>query len=271
MTHEYQLLDCGYRKKLERFGPYTLIRPALQALWKPKAPHLWQSVDADFEREGKNYWKKKELPPFWDIDFFSLKLRLKPTDFGHLGLFPEHAIHWEWMKSILKTPATILNLFAYSGSTTLALAKAGHTLCHLDSSKGMINWAKENAQLNSLETAPIRFIIDDARKFLKREVKRDVKYDAIILDPPTFGRGNQGQVFKIEEEIINLLELCLSVLSKTPRFILLTTHTPGFSPYILKELLASILTKGTIEVGEMTLPSQVILPTGTFARWQPHV
>lgn len=271
MKHEYELLDCGERKKLERFGRYKLIRPAPQALWKIKHPRLWETVDAHFNREGANCWKKKELPVYWDIDFFSLKLRLKPTDFGHLGLFPEHATQWEWMKSMLEKPAKVLNLFAYSGSTTLSLAKAGHSVCHVDSAKGMVKWAKENAGLNSLESASIRFIVDDALKFLKREVRRQVTYDAIILDPPSFGRGSQGQVFKIEEVIVELLQLCRSVLSTLPRFILLTTHTPGLSPYILKELLGSVMGKGHIESGEMTLPSQVILPIGTFARWQPNV
>ncbi len=271
MKHEYHLLDCGDKKKLERFGPYTLIRPAPQALWRVKNRSLWDTADAHFDREGANCWKKKDLPEFWDFNFFSFKFRLKPTDFGHLGLFPEHATHWEWMKSKLKMPSKILNLFAYSGSTTLALAKAGHSVCHVDSAKGMVKWAKENAGLNSLESAPIRFIVDDALKFLKREIRRQVTYDAIILDPPSFGRGSQGQVFKIEEVIVELLELCRSVLSKDPCFILLTTHTPGMSPCILKELLARVMETGYIESGEMTLPSEVILPIGTFARWEPNV
>ena len=268
---DYELLDCGQEKKLERFGPYMLIRPAPQALWQPQHPELWKKVHGDFKREKDNRWKKKQLPASWEINFKSLQFKLAPTDFGHLGLFPEHAQHWSWMERQLLEPAKVLNLFAYSGGATLALAQAGHTLCHLDASKGMVNWAKENALLNQLEQAPIRWIIDDALKFLKREVKRQVRYDAILLDPPTYGRGSQGQVFKIERDILPLLELCKAVLSPKPGFVLLTAHTPGLTPLLLEQFLSQTLKKGKIESGEMTLPGKVILPSGTYARWTPDV
>lgn len=268
---DYELLDCGNEKKLERFGPFSLIRPAPQAIWNPQNPQLWKEAHGEFQREKGNQWKKKAFPSSWNISFHSLQFKLTPTDFGHLGLFPEHAQHWDWMLKALPNPSKVLNLFAYSGAATLALAQAGHSVCHLDASKGMVEWARENAALNHLTKAPIRWIVDDAVKFLKREVKRASHYDAILLDPPTFGRGSQGQVFKIERDILPLLELCRSVLSSSPAFILLTAHTPGFTPLIMEQLLSHTLPKGKIESGEMTLPGKMILPTGTFAHWRPHV
>ncbi|MGE0832883.1 MAG: class I SAM-dependent methyltransferase [Simkaniaceae bacterium] len=259
----YALLDSGNLQKLEQFGEYTLIRPAPQAFWKPQKPELWKSADALFERDKP--WKG--LPKSWILDYKTLQFKLSPTDFGHLGIFPEHGEQWDWMGRQLAPASEVLNLFAYSGGATLYLAKQGHRLCHLDASKGMVEWARQNATLNALEKAPIRWIVDDAIKFLKREVKRKKQYDALLLDPPSFGRGAQGQVFKIEEDLVPLLELCRSVLKPRPAFVLLTCHTPGHTPEVLGNLLKQAFPKNVIEIGEMLIPSQHFsLPSGTYAR-----
>lgn len=270
---EYELIDSGAREKLEQFGPYRLIRPCPVALWGKKcSKQLWQEADASFHREEEREgWRGKKLPESWLIEYLGLKFKIKPTDFGHLGLFPEHALHWDWMESKLEKKSRVLNLFAYSGAATIALAKKGVEVCHLDASKGMVHWAKENAFLNHLKEAKIRYIIDDALKFLKREEKRQSYYDAIILDPPSFGRGSKKEVFKIEEDVLLLLHLCKKVLSKNPQFFLFTSHTPSFTPALLSHLLQEIFPKekGKIEGGEMLLPSQYSysLPAGTYARW----
>ncbi|MCB1110631.1 MAG: class I SAM-dependent methyltransferase [Chlamydiia bacterium] len=259
----YSLLDSGNEQKLEQFGEYTLVRPCPQALWKPQLPKLWNAANATFER-GKPW---KGLPKSWNIPFKTLTFKIIPTDFGHLGLFPEHAEQWSWMDSKLSQPADVLNLFAYSGAATLYLAKQGHTVCHLDAAKGMIDWARDNAKLNQLEKAPIRWIVDDALKFLRREIKRKRQYDALLLDPPSFGRGSQGQVFKIERDLPELLSLCKQVLKPTPAFILLTCHTPGLTPQVLQHLLQDHFPTLTIESGEMLIPSATRpLPTGCYTR-----
>ncbi len=267
----YALLDSGGEKKLERFGKYTLIRPAPQAVWPPKKASLWEAATGQFERQGDTKWWGETLPPSWEVAFHALKLKLALTDFGHVGLFPEHAYHWKWMESTLKRPAHILHLFAYTGATTLALARCGHRVCHLDASQKTVAWARENAQLSHLEQAPIRWIVDDALRFVRREQKRGVRYDAIVLDPPSFGRGNRGQVFKIEKDLFVLLTLCAAVLAEKAAFVLLTAHTPGFTPIVLKELLARTLPAGKVTAGEMWLEAKEegLLPSGAFARWQP--
>jgi len=269
MKTEYQLIDSGDQKKYEQFGPYRLIRPCAGAVWKPQMS--WKQVDGHFEREGGNKWKKKSIPPTWIITFNGIKLRLVPTDFGHLGLFPEHGMHHTWMVEKMKErKGCVLNLFAYTGASTLALAKAGIDVCHLDASKGSVNWARENAELNGLEKANIRWIVDDAIKFLKREVKRGTRYDGILLDPPSFGRGSSGQVFKLEDEVSTLLRLCKEVLSPSPAFLLWTSHTPGFTPTTLHHLLYELFQgKGVINQGEMLIPSKdsFSLGAGIFARW----
>lgn len=200
-----------------------------------------------------------------------VSFKLSLTDFGHLGIFPEQKKQWEWIQEHSKG-LKVLNLFAYSGGVTLAAAKGGASVCHLDASKGMVAWARENARLNGLEQAPIRWIVEDVTKFLKRELKRGSSYDAIILDPPTFGRGSQGEVFKIEEDLFPLLELCFSLLSPAPKFMLLSCHTPGMTPLILEHLLEPLVLKfgGVVEKGEMALEGKQgvkPLPSGGFARW----
>jgi len=268
----YELVDSGNGRKLERFGPYLIDRPCAQAIWKPKLPlQEWKKAQGFFTREGDAKWNPG-LPSSWEVTLAGLQFKIAPTDFGHLGIFPEQCPFWEWMQTF-KKPFRVLNLFAYSGGATLACAKAGAEVCHLDASKGMVAWARENAALNSLAGAKIRWIVDDVFKFLKRELKRESRYDAIILDPPSFGRGTKGEVFKIEEEIQPLLQSCRDLLTEKPFFFLFSCHTPGFTPIAMQHLLNQALSglKGNIDAGEMVLsgPSKVFeVPSGTFARWQ---
>lgn len=277
----YHLLDSGEGYKLEKFGPYIIQRPAAQAVWKPFLPKKnWDQADASFTREPENRWLiKNKLPDSWTIKVSDIDFKISPTDFGHLGIFAEQDIFWLWVQQKLKEarqklnrPPEVLNLFAYSGGMTLAAAKAGAKVCHLDASKGMVAWARENAQLNDLQNAPIRWIIDDVMKFLQRELRRGTRYDAIILDPPTFGRGSKGEIFKIEEAIQPLLQYCRELLSPTPLFLLLSCHSPGFSPIVLHNLLRQFLQglPGKIDEGEMVLKGEknvCQLPSGCFARW----
>lgn len=267
MKHQYQLLDSGNGQKWERFGEWVLQRPCPQAVWRPM-----QQIEADaiFTREERWIYKKK-IPKQWSVFHQGVQFKTVPTEFGHLGLFPEHGDLWESMRPLIKHKARILNLFAYTGGVTFAAAQQGAEVCHLDASKAVVEWARENAKLNQLETKPIRWIVDDVLKFLKREKKRDSLYDGIILDPPTFGRGSKGEVFKIEQEIIPLLELCGELLSKKPLFVIFSCHTPGFTPLCLRHLLGQTMPKGNIEVGEMALhaPETIAIPSGSFARWTP--
>lgn len=278
----YFLLDSGNEQKLEQFGPYKIIRPSAQAVWSPQLPQKeWSSADAIFTRETENRWvKKKPLPEVWSIEVAGIQFKISPTDFGHLGIFPEQKPFWEWIQTKIKksiserkTKPKVLNLFAYSGGATLAAAKGGAEVCHLDASKGMVAWARENAALNKLEGAPIRWIIDDVNKFLTRELRRESRYDGIILDPPSFGRGSKGEVFKIEAHLKEILSQCLALLTPDPLFILFSCHTPGFSPIVMHHLLSQMMkgVPGTIDVGEMVLEgNQEVfpLPSGTYARWQ---
>jgi 23S rRNA (cytosine1962-C5)-methyltransferase len=271
----YSLLDSGGEQKLERFGKYTLVRPCSQALWKPKHPtSLWQKKDALFTREGGNRWvSSTPLPSSWVAEIKGLKFKISPTEFGHVGVFPEHSMLWEWMSAKIasrKEPPNILNLFAYSGGASLACARAGARVCHLDASKGMVAWARENAALNELTDAPIRWIVEDVMKFLGREFKRGVRYDGIILDPPSFGRGSKGEIFKIENDLHSILESCKNILSAHPLFLVLTSHTPGFTPLVLHHVMRQMM-EGKIEYGEMIIGSEHTfdLPCGSYARWSP--
>jgi 23S rRNA (cytosine1962-C5)-methyltransferase len=273
MTEKYALLDSGDQQKLERFGEYIIVRPCSQALWRPAlSKDVWDKADAFFSRDGGNAWKfKKKLPESWQAEVEGVRFKISPTDFGHLGVFPEHSLLWKPMREAIRSrkEPQVLNLFAYSGGATLAAAQAGAKVCHLDASKGMVAWARENAALNRLTDAPIRWIVDDATKFLQREIKRGVRYDGIILDPPSFGRGSRGEVFKIEQDIHVLLELCRQLLSENPLFLAFTTHTPGMTPIVMGHLLRQKLKGGRIETGEMILPAEkgIEVPAGSFARW----
>lgn len=276
---KYTFLDSGNGQKLEQFGDYLIARPCSQALWQPLlSKQVWEQADATFTREGGNQWIiRNKLPDFWLIDIENIRFKVAPTDFGHLGVFPEHQLLWKWMAEKIKKskrPPKVLNLFAYSGAATLAAAQAGAEVCHLDASKGMVSWARENAALNDLKEAPVRWLVDDVIKFLAREQRRGNQYDGIILDPPSFGRGGQGEVFKIERDIQPLLAQCHSLLSRDPLFFILSTHTPGMTPLVLSHLLHQAMgsVPRNIESGEMILSSKgaMDLPCGSFARWERH-
>jgi 23S rRNA (cytosine1962-C5)-methyltransferase len=264
---EYTLLDSGAGEKLERFGDYTLIRPCSQAIWsksKDKSK-LWQNAHASFNRKsGLNWTGRNALPDNWVIQINSVKMKLSTTDFGHIGIFPETISLWESIQSKIKIkakaasskqsePLKFLNLFAYSGGATMAAAHAGAHCCHVDASKGMVQWARENAQINGLSDHPIRWIVDDVNKFLQREIRRGKRYDGILLDPPSFGRGKSGELYKIEHAMIETLENVKRVLSDDYAFIYLTSHTPGFTPIVLNNLLKKLEKRGNISSGEMLL------------------
>ncbi|MBI3508899.1 MAG: class I SAM-dependent methyltransferase [Chlamydiia bacterium] len=262
----YALLDSGNGEKWEQFGPYSLIRPCPQAIWRPYLSH-WEA-DGRFSRDSSDRWTfTKKLPKNWTVHFQGVTLQIAPTDFGHLGFFPEHACLWQWMRSKIAKSHRVLNLFAYSGAATLAAAQEGAEVCHLDASKGIVDWARENARLNHLEQAPIRWIVDDALKFLKREEKRNSRYEGILLDPPTFGRGSKGEVFKIERDLSPLLEACKAVLSSHPRFLIFSCHTPGLTPLVLHHVVEQIFRKKA-EMGEMLLESSqsYSISSGSFIR-----
>ncbi len=272
----YQLLDSGHGRKLEQFGEVTLDRPCAQAVWSPQFPKLWDHAEASFSRKDGLRWRGREkLPDAWTVPINGVTLKLSTTDFGHLGVFPETRGIWDWIRHKLnearrrrETPLRFLNLFAYSGGATLAAAQTGAECCHVDASKGMVQWASENAGLNGLGEAPIRWIIDDVNKFLLREARRGRAYDAVLLDPPSFGRGKQGELYKIEQDLLNTLENVKNVLSKRPAFVYLTSHTPGFSPIVLKNLLRQLLPEAKHECGEMLLegaPEVYPLPSGTWS------
>ncbi len=279
----YELLDSGIGRKLERFGRYVLARPCAQALWQPQLPPSeWEAADATFDREEGQRWQNRErLPDQWNIEVDGIRFRLSGTDFGHLGIFPEQREGWRGLRTALRNAATqragaklrVLNLFAYSGGATLAAAAEGAEVCHLDASNGMVQWARENAALNNMQALPVRWIVDDAHKFLAREIKRERRYDAIILDPPSFGRGAQGEVYKIERDLPRTLELCRTLLSDTPLLVLLSAHTPGITPTVLQHLLQDALGNlpGRYQGGEMLLTGAEAVrpvPNGCYVRWE---
>lgn len=274
---DYELLDSGNGRKLERFGRVVLARPCSQAIWRPALPpSAWERASASFDREQGNDWHgRNNLPRQWDIEVDGIRFHLKGTDFGHLGIFPEQRASWRWIGETVraaKRPLNVLNLFAYSGGSTLAPALAGASVCHLDASQSMVEWARENAAANHLESHPIRWIAEDVQKFLGREIRRGHHYDGIILDPPSFGRGAKGEVYKIERDLTRTLDLCRDLLSAKPEFLLLSAHTPGVTPVVLENLLLETTDGlgGQIESGEMLLtgaPDVRPLPSGCMARW----
>ena len=275
----YHLLDTGHGAKLEQVGPYRLVRPAPQALWRPtQPPQVWDTAVACYHRQssGAGTWTyKQQLPPAWTVTHCDLTLKVKLTDFGHLGFFAEHGAHWQWVRQRIDAaprPIRLLNAFAYTGGMSLAAAMAGASVVHLDAAEGIVAWARDNAQLCGLAEAPIRWIVEDVSKFLRREVRRGHRYDAIVLDPPSFGRGSQGEVWKLERDVPALLDLCSQVLSPEPRFILVSAHTPGVTPLGLEHLLADMLGPcgGLLSSMEMVIPHSDgarVLPSGALARW----
>jgi 23S rRNA (cytosine1962-C5)-methyltransferase len=277
----YELLDSGNGRKLERFGPYILSRPCAGAMWNPALPQSeWKDADAVFDRDGGNAWLfKGKMPDSWNLCVEGITFKLVSTTFGHVGVFPEQQRIWHWLKRFIpacteKKGAGIsfLNLFAYSGGTTLAGAGAGAAVCHLDASSGMVTRARENAILSGLGGRPIRWIVDDAGKYLSREIRRGARYDGIVMDPPSFGRGKSGEVFKIETDILALLDGCVSLLSDRPFFLAMSCHTPSFTPLSMEHLLGQAMRKwrGRIEYGELVLKggrNVMSVPSGAYAVW----
>lgn len=275
---DYELLDSGDGRKLERFGPVTLIRPCAQAVWKPQYPQQWHKATATFDRrDGLNWQGRNRVPDEWVVHIEGLRMKLSTTDFGHLGIFPETRGVWQRLAHELaaarnhrKQPVSFMNLFAYSGGATLVAAREGCECCHLDASRGMVEWARENATLNGLSDAPVRWIVDDVGKFLGREFRRGRRYDAILLDPPSFGRGKKGELYKIESHLRNTMQQVRSILSDSPLCVILTSHTPGFSPTILRNVLRSELPDGPLDCGKMLLTghrSVMPVPSGNWACW----
>ena len=272
----YELIDSGNGRKLERFGRYVIARPCSQALWKPSLPPSeWKKADASFDREDGNHWRgRSKLPGEWTIETAGIRFKLGGTDFGHLGIFPEQRAQWEWIRKSVGERGTgngergtVLNLFAYSGGSTLAAALGGAEVCHLDASKGMVAWARENAALNGLATHPIRWIVDDAHKFMAREIRRGRRYDAIILDPPSFGRGAAGEMYKIERDLGETLSLVKELLSEKPAFVLFSSHTPGLSVRVAENVIGQMFPSASLESGEMLLEGAgTACPSGVFCR-----
>lgn len=276
----YQLLDSGNFEKLEQVGRYRLIRPSPQAIWQPHRPKLWHTADAHYRRSssGGGSWAfKNKLPDHWHIQYGGLTLKIKLTNFGHLGIFAEQAENWDWIRAQIaathQKPVRVLNTFAYTGGSSLAAAQAGAEVVHLDAARGIVSWARENAALSGLDGRPIRWIVDDVSKFVAREIRRGNQYDGIILDPPSFGRGKKGEVWKFEDDLPKLLDMCRQILSPNPRFVLLSAHTPGFTALALENLLADMMRgfSGKLSGMEMTIPEADggrLLPSGTMARWE---
>ncbi len=276
---DYQLLDSGGFQKLERFGDIVLARPCAQAVWRQSRQALWRTATATFSRENGNKWQGREkLPATWVIEVDGIAFQLSSTDFGHLGIFPEQREQWQHIAgdcAAFRTrhgrAAKVLNLFAYSGGSTLAAARAGAEVCHVDASKGMVEWARKNAELNGLKEKPIRWIVDDVTKFLERELRRGQRYDLLILDPPSYGRGAKGEIFKIENDLPKLLSLLANLLSEEPLGVLISCHTPELTPISLHHLLLQALgEKGALHHGEMLLhggADTLPVPSGSFCRW----
>ena len=276
---DYELLDCGGGEKLERWDKQYLVRPDPQAIWEtPHKNPAWKRANARYLRSqtGGGHWEKKALPESWQIHYGELTFQVKPMNFKHTGLFPEQAVNWDFVMDKIRSagrPIRVLNLFAYTGGATVACAKAGASVCHVDAAKGMVAWAKDNARLSGLEDAPIRWIVDDCAKFVEREIRRGRRYDAIIMDPPSYGRGPSGEIWKLEENLWPFLELVSGVLSDDPLFIIINSYTTGLSPSVLTYMSESIFTKrfgGHSESRELGLPvrdSGLVLPCGAACRW----
>ena len=236
---DYELLDCGGGEKLERWDKQFLVRPDPQAIWEtPHQNPAWKRANARYLRSqtGGGHWEKKALPESWKVHYGELTFQVKPMNFKHTGLFPEQAVNWDFVMDKIRNagrPIRVLNLFAYTGGATVACAKAGASVCHVDAAKGMVAWARENAKLSGLEDAPIRWIIDDCAKFVEREIRRGKTYDAIIMDPPSYGRGPGGEVWKLEENLYPFVKLCAGVLSDKPLFVLINSYTTGLAPSVL--------------------------------------
>lgn len=284
---EYQVIDCSQGEKLEHWGPYTLLRPDPQVIWDtPKTDSRWRKLNGHYHRskKGGGEWEFFDLPEQWAIHYqhgcLNLTFNLKPFSFKHTGLFPEQAVNWDWFSALIfnrkklhpDRPIKVLNLFAYTGGATLAAAAAGAQVTHVDASKGMVSWAKENAVSSGLKDAPIRWIVDDCKKFVEREIRRGNHYDAIIMDPPSYGRGPKGEIWKIEEAIFPLIQLCSQLLTKEPLFFLVNSYTTGLQPAVLHYMISVSLKNfdGCVTADEIGLPvtgNGLTLPCGASGRW----
>jgi 23S rRNA (cytosine1962-C5)-methyltransferase len=277
---DYELLDASDGERLERWGKYILIRPDPQIIWKGVARHpAWNKADGIYRRSsnGGGAWVKQKTPESWDISYGDLGFRLKPMGFKHTGLFPEQAANWDWFSDLIRKagrPIKVLNLFAYTGGATIAAAAAGASVVHVDAAKGMVAQAKENAALSGLADAPIRYIVDDCKKFVEREIRRGNKYDAVIMDPPSYGRGPSGEVWKIEDSVDELITLAASLLSDEPLFFLVNSYTTGLSPAAMQYILGlKVVSRygGRLESRELGLRATstgLAIPCGASARWQ---
>ena len=277
---DYECISAGGGEKLERWGNFILRRPEPQAMW-PTSYENWDKIDGFYHRSNKGggYWDfKTKLPDYWTIDYKNLKFKVSPTNFKHTGIFPEQATNWDFMMNKIKNSnrdIKVLNLFAYTGCATMACSSAGAVeVVHVDASKGMCEWAKENMNLCGLNNNKIRFIVEDCLKFVQREARRGNKYDAIIMDPPSYGRGPNGEMWKFEHNLYNLIIACLDILSDKPLFFLINSYTTGISSTVLHNILKETISKkygGKIEYGEIGLPiknNNLVLPCGIFGRWE---
>ena len=275
---DYEIIDTSKGEKLERWGDFMLVRPDPQVIWDtPRNNRYWKRPNAHYHRskKGGGEWEFFDLPQQWTISYNSLTFNLKPFSFKHTGLFPEQATNWDWFGNLIKNagrPIKVLNLFAYTGGATLAAAAAGASVTHVDASKGMVSWAKENAISSGLGDAPIRWIVDDCQKFVEREIRRGNHYDAIIMDPPSYGRGPKGEIWKIEDAIFPLICLCEKLLSDRPLFFLVNSYTTGLAPAVLTYMISTALKKydGTVESQEIGLPvssNGLVLPCGASGRF----
>ena len=275
---DYELLDCSGGEKLERWGQYVLRRPDPQAIWQTPKDRDWDRADAVYRRSesGGGKWIKSEVPASWQIREGNLTFQVKLMNFKHTGIFPEQAANWAFIDDVIRhagRSVRVLNLFAYTGAASLAAAAAGATVCHVDAAKGMVAWAKENAAASGLSDKPIRWIVDDCRKFVEKEIRRGKTYDAIIMDPPSYGRGPTGEVWKLEDSLWDFLQLCCGVLSERPLFVLISSYTTGLSPSVLTYLSETVFSArwgGKSESQELGLPvtkSGLTLPCGAACRW----
>ncbi|MBQ4218442.1 MAG: class I SAM-dependent methyltransferase [Butyrivibrio sp.] len=276
---DYEVIDTSSGEKLERWGDYMLVRPDPQVIWKTDKKHFgWKKWNGHYHRSSKGggEWEFRNLPEEWTINYKELTFNLKPFSFKHTGLFPEQAANWDWFSSLIKEAnreIKVLNLFAYTGGATVSAAKAGAKVTHVDAAKGMVAWAKENAASSGLSDAPIRYLVDDCVKFVEREIRRGNKYDGIIMDPPSYGRGPKGEIWKIEDSVFPFIELTSKLLSDNPLFFLINSYTTGLQPAVLSYMLHTVLDPihpGTIEANEIGLPVKsngLVLPCGASGRW----
>lgn len=285
--NDYEVIDCSKGEKLERWGDYLLVRPDPQVIWDtPKKETGWHKMNGHYHRSSKGggEWEFFQLPKEWTIQYSlpinkKLTFHLKPFSFKHTGLFPEQAANWNWFSQLIADAVSkgrqvkVLNLFAYTGGATLAAAAAGASVTHVDASKGMVTWAKENAISSGLKDAPIRWLVDDCVKFVEREIRRGNHYDAIIMDPPSYGRGPKGEIWKIEESVYPLIQLCSQILTDNPLFFLINSYTTGLQPAVLSNMISTVLgtANGTVTASEIGLPvssNGLVLPCGASGRYE---